>query len=110
MKLAVGVVLCFVAMLSLYKTSYADDAQKKKLIGNWQSLSDGDITEFFEDGTFIIRQMKMKISDPRRNISGKWVMLSDGRIKMEISVLGTPHVVMGRVTFEKDEMIMEGED
>lgn len=81
-----------------------------KLIGIWQEV-DGEqsIVEFFEDGSFSMRLEEGEIGS-LENLNGKWIILKDGRIKMDISMLGMTHSEVGKLDFADKEMIITTDD
>lgn len=53
-----------------------------QILGKWQEVSgDRGVMEFFQDGTFIGGAKK-------QNVQGKWIILNDGRLKLDVNVLG----------------------
>ena len=59
------------------------------LIGKWYGKDDDAIYEFFDDGTLtlIFEAAKWSGQEPPR---GKWVILKDGKLKIDASIYGTP--------------------
>lgn len=79
------------------------------ILGKWQNDDDGIITEFFEDGTMTIKNSSAKTlgSD---SVTGNWMILSDGRLKISFSVLGMTHTQTGVLKFPtKDTVIIQDE-
>lgn len=62
------------------------------IVGKWVEFNDyaltSDTIEFFEDQTCII-------NEEGSALSGKWILLQDGRVKIEFSLIGVPTVFIG---------------
>jgi len=79
---------------------------EQKLIGTWQLIGGNkDIFEFLKDGSFIVKSEKNEIGS-LESMKGKWQVLSDGRLKMDVSgKLGLTASQVVKLTFERKEMI-----
>ncbi|MBL3526386.1 MAG: c-type cytochrome [gamma proteobacterium endosymbiont of Lamellibrachia anaximandri] len=82
-----AIVGLFILFAFSYQLSYAEALPT----GKWMELSnDPDIIEFFEDGDFLSYSGK-------QTITGKWRLLSDGRIKINIDTPLAKLIVLGRI-------------
>ncbi len=91
------------------KWGYGTMSPECKVVGLWQS-KDGEkqLMEFFEDGSFRVKVKDGELGD-FQNLSGKWIVLRDGRLKLELSALGITQAVLGDLKFEGEEMILSDE-
>jgi hypothetical protein len=58
------------------------------IVGRWQSAETGSRLEFFDDG-------RVSINAEDTGATGSWVILKDGRLKIEVSALGTTNTMTG---------------
>ena len=94
-------------MLALF--TGCGESPQTKLLGKWQEIGkDQDVVEFFADGTFSLKpgQVALKNLPP---LTGKWVILPDGRIKVDVSMLGVTNSKVGKLEFVGEEMILTDE-
>jgi hypothetical protein len=63
---------------------------ESRLVGKWKEKGGTEVLEFFKDG-------RVSITDKGESITGSWTALDDGRIRIEVSVLGTTYVMMGTI-------------
>jgi hypothetical protein len=98
--------LAFLAAVVLLLISGCGKSPQEKLLGTWQEI-DGqqNIVEFFEDGSFRLRLKKGELGS-MESLNGKWLILKDGRIKIDVSVLGMAESQVAKLHFEGNEMIM----
>lgn len=91
------------------KLGFGTMSPECKVVGLWQS-KDGEkqLMEFFEDGSFRVKVKDGELGD-FQNLSGKWIVLRDGRLKLELSALGITQAVLGDLKFEGEEMILSDE-
>lgn len=64
---------------------------ENELVGKWLGVEEKDMTEFFDDGTFTS-------SVDKKQVAGKWKVLEDGKIKMDLSMMGVDMVFTGVIT------------
>ena len=87
--------------------------QASKVIGKWSEQDKGTtyIFEFFKDNTATFTTIKSSNSPfPNSSVSGKWVALDDGRIKVDITgAWGMTLVMFGRVDGNILVLTMEGD-
>ena len=73
-------------------------------IGKWRN-TDAEF-EFFEDGTLAYKELSGAMSGG--TFTGKWIKLSDGRLKVDLQLLGIPAPpLLGGI--ESGELILQGE-
>ncbi len=87
-----------ILMISVAIIMLGCSSPTSKIIGNWSDLESEDSIEFFKDNTFSLKSGVM-------NFSGKWVDLDDGRIKIELSIMGISQTWMGNL--ESKKLILE---
>ena len=77
-----------------------------RLVGTWQEI-DGEqnIIEFFSDGSFSLNLDKGDIGSMEK-LNGKWLVLEDGRLKLDISMFGTTQSIVGKLDFDGGEMVL----
>jgi len=62
----------------------ACSSPQNEVLGKWESADKEESVEFFEDKT-------LTMTDSRNDTAtGKWALLSDGRIKIDLTFLGMP--------------------
>lgn len=83
-SLAVGLV-CITAVLLGVTACRPTQSQ---LLGKWKEKAGTEVLEFFKDG-------RVSITDKRQSLAGSWTVLDDGRIKLEVSFLGTGQILTG---------------
>ena len=82
---------------------------KNPVLGQWKD-QDGNITEFFEDGTLAIKHPADQSFGPG-GMPGQWIILSDGRLKLDFSVRGVPLTRTLTTRFSgSDSMELQGDD
>lgn len=96
-RLAISI-LIIGALLAIL--SGCGQSPNKQILGKWSDGS-GSTMEFFEDGTVNI--FNPTSSFP--NSGGKWKILEDGRLKIDMSFLGISQSFVSNIKFEKGEMI-----
>jgi len=77
---------------------------EKKLLGKWVDKSEATV-EYFDDGTFLLRNPP----DPEE-LSGKWVILQDGRLKMDFTSMEETKTIVRNLKFDGNELISTGKD
>ena len=81
----------------------------QKILGKWQEVGGkGDTMEFFEDGTWRVQQVKpagLLIGGD----NGKWIILQDGRLKMDVVIGGTALTEVFTLQFDGDDMVITDE-
>lgn len=75
------------------------------VIGKWRNIKDSETIEFFEDGTLRLSSTNPKASIP--SLDGKWVILSDGRLKAEVTFLGSSVSRIGGLNASNDEITLK---
>jgi len=60
------------------------------LLGRWQGIGTTDRLEFFDDG-------RVSMADQRYSFTGTWVVLQDGRVKVEVGMLGVTQTFTGKI-------------
>jgi hypothetical protein len=89
------------------------DGPKDKIIGKWQSdYSANSFLDFFPDGTVTMQDTdKFNPITKTDTVSGTWMILEDGRLKMTFTVMGMSNTRAVKLTFpSKDKMQHEGDD
>ncbi len=82
----------------------AEDELATKMQGRWQDVNgEYGVLEFFADGSFAMEIRSFK--EPWDKLSGKWLVLEDGRVQMD-TIAVTTNTVMVDVTFEADELLI----
>jgi hypothetical protein len=61
---------------------------QSQLIGKWKEKGGTEVLEFFKDG-------RVSITDKGQSLAGSWTVLDDGRVKLEVSFLGTAQILTG---------------
>ena len=87
-------VFFFIALVSFQGLAYSSS----RIEGAWIQIPPKERAEFFKDGTSVHEAGKVRLS-------GKWISLGDGRIKLDIVFLGTPSTLFVRV--KDDEMTID---
>lgn len=72
------------------ETTFGFGSSTPQIVGQWSDEENQRVLEFFEDKAF-------SLQTKRGEISGKWTILSDGRIKMEAVALGSAKILLGTV-------------
>ena len=95
-----------ITLMVILLVSGCGKSPQEKLVGTWQEV-DGkqNVVEFFEDGSFSLPLNKGEIGS-MENLNGKWLIIKDGRIKIDISMLGITHSQVGKLDFDGKEMII----
>ncbi len=65
-------------------------SQKSNIVGKWQEIGNTETVEFFSDN-------RVTVADGGLPFTGDWSYLDDGRIKIEITMLGTTYSMTGRI-------------
>jgi len=73
--LRVAHAVCGVAILLLIA---CDSSTESKFLGRWLNADSGGVIEFFPEG-------RLTMGDKDRSVSGTWVALPDGRVRVEVS-------------------------
>lgn len=110
MRLRYGLLVAIVVVFGMYGCSKSPE---KMLVGRWIEIDkpNPSISEFFPDGTFVIQaQGQGDVLLGPSQVTGSWIMLEDGRLKMSIPVLiGEPRVMTPSIKFEEDRLVMAGD-
>jgi len=97
------VVIGVVTLLAGLTLPALSEAQSGKVLGAWLPHKDGklgsDKVEFFKDQTCSVEERGTRLAC-------RWVALDDGRIKVEVTALGTTMTLFGIV--KGDEMVLDG--
>lgn len=80
--------------ISCSKTKDKEKQSADSILGIWHTPS-GSRIEFFEDNT-------LTTSEGNERFSGKWILLSDGRYKIDISALGMTSTEVFKADFQAD--------
>jgi hypothetical protein len=99
MRLAISTTM----ILMLLLVSGCGKSLQQKLVGTWQD-HENNIVEFFEDGSLNINLSKPE-SNGIKELSGKWLILQDGRVKLEFSILGIISTQVYDIKVNGKEMI-----
>jgi hypothetical protein len=95
-------------LVSLFLVSCAKKPQEE-ILGKWKE-ADGLVTEFFQDGTMTLTNPKEEVLGSH-TITGNWIILGDGRLKLTFSMMGQTHIQVGELSFpNKDTMNIKDED
>jgi hypothetical protein len=72
---------------------------EEMLLGKWKntSASEGEVWEFFEDNSMTATFQKERSG--LKTISGGWIILKDGRLKVSFTVMGTTTTLVGNLHF-----------
>ena len=82
---------------------------QQKILGKWEELSqDRTVFEFFQDGTATLKT-KQK-TGRTEEASAKWLVLDDGRLKLDIVLLGTTVTSLFRLRFDGPGIILTDEN
>lgn len=75
----------------------------KKILGTWQETAgDKIVVEFLDDGTFSLKR-------GIQSMSGKWSILGDGRLKIEVSAFGMTQIQTAKIQFDGDQLLLTDE-
>jgi hypothetical protein len=74
MRTAVRIVLGFVLVVLIACAS----ATESRVLGKWTDSNTGAFIEFLKDG-------RLQFGDKESSVTGNWTVVSDGRVKIEIS-------------------------
>lgn len=74
-----GIVVLVLVLLTIATKVYA--AQESEYIGKWQEIGKTEVIEFLEDG-------RCSITEGQEMAGGNWAMLQDGRVKININMMG----------------------
>ena len=82
-------------------------AATSEILGKWKAQDrDGTIVEFFSDG-----RVSIQLSEGSdQSMTGSWVILDDGRLKIELSMFGQTVTQVGQLSFVNEEMIIVDSD
>lgn len=87
------------SLLGLLLSGCAKSSQEQ-ILGKWQPVGTNDSQiEFFPDGTLVNSSTKTTLQ-----ISGKWLILPDGRLKIELTMFGASVTKVLKVQFSGAEM------
>lgn len=71
----------------------------EKLVGKWENTEgEKEQTEFFDDGTLIVEVKGGLVS----SASGKWHILKDQRLKIELAIFGQTFTTLSKLSFKDD--------
>ena len=95
----------FLALFMMLFLVACGQKPQQKLLGRWEELSlEHTVFEFFQDGTVTL---KPKQKGGRvEEISAKWIVLEDGRLKLDIVMLGTAVTSVFKLRFEGPGMVL----
>ncbi len=81
---------------------------KDKLMGKWKADRDGNtFLEFFPDGT-MTQQDTAKVLNGSDTVSGTWMILEDGRLKITLSGMGMSNTFAAKISFpSKDTLVFD---
>src|SRR5258708_5622222 len=71
---------------------------KKDVLGKWKEHGKSETLEFFQDGKIAIAGSV--------SVTGTWLVLDDGRLKVEVGMLGMTQTLTG--TVGRDELTLIG--
>lgn len=84
------------------------DAPQDKIIGKWRasSASEGNVLEFYPDGTITFEEAVTGIS-----INGEYAFLNDQKIKIELSgILALAGASIYTISFSDNRMMLEAQN
>lgn len=82
-----------------------DSGPSNKILGSWKDSQGEGTFEFLDDGTLLVGLTK-----GGKKVSGKWSILKDGRLKIEMRTMwGASKVRVQEYKFEGDQLIFMGE-
>ena len=77
---------------------------QEKILGKWQEMSKAQgVFEFFSDGTLTMGSRGK--TGQMETMAGRWVILSDGRLKFDVVMLGTPVPFVMKLRFDGADMV-----
>ena len=86
----------YALLIALLMASCTQKPQEQ-ILGKWKD-DDGVITEFFEDGSMTMTNPNNKILGSA-TVTGNWIFLEDGRLKLSFSIMGMTNTTTGAVSF-----------
>jgi len=99
--------VCLPVLLAILFLVSCGQKPQEKIRGAWQDNEQG-VIEFFQDGTFTMKSKKAELGG-LKTLTGRWLILDDGRLKLDISMLGVTQTLVYKVRFDGGEMILTDE-
>ena len=110
---AIRLISLFVIIVGAALQLGACSSKQDDVLGKWQSADQKTKVEFFEDKTLTLSDKHGLGGD----VSGKWVLLTDGRTKVDFVFLGMPvppsmgtlkggKLALSGGIFEKQELVL----
>lgn len=96
-----------IVLLTTFVLVACGQKPQQKILGKWEELSqDHGVFEFFQDGTATLKQQK---NGKMQEAAAKWIVLDDGRLKLDITILGTTVTSLFKLKFDGPSMILTDE-
>jgi hypothetical protein len=95
-------VICII-VAACFSVALGCSSPSSRLIGKWADEKNEEVIEFFKDNTYIIPADKMPIS-------GKWTLLDDGRVKINIESFGVTQSFISKMDGDKFIFSMGGQN
>lgn len=89
--------LKYLALITALALTLGCEPPKSKVLGKW--VSGNDTIEFFSDGRLLSTE------GSGSSATGSWVILDDGRMKIEVSMLGLSTVILGSLA--DDQLLLD---
>ncbi len=81
-------------------TASCTKTPEELIVGNWQGPEGTGSIEFYQDGGVTVRIPEEKAPVPGiDSISGNWTILEDGKLKMDLSLMGESTTQIGTINF-----------
>lgn len=99
--------LMCVVLVSFWLVACSESPQEK-IVGKWQAAgaNDGNILEFYPDGTITFEEAITGIS-----VNGEYTFLNDEKVKIEMSgILALAGSTIYTISFADGQMMLEGQN
>lgn len=97
---SLSVLLSLVSLIAAVSVVSCSSTESR-LLGKWKEKGGTEVLEFFKDG-------RLSTTDKGMSYAGSWTTLDDGRINIEMSVLGTTYVATATMAGNTLKLEMAG--
>ena len=96
--------LLLFVLLTLLSVVACGQKPQEKILGRWQEVSsEKGVFEFFQDQTLTMTSKNK--AGKSQQMSGKWIVLDDGRLKFDLVMLGTSVPSVVKFRFDGSDMV-----
>lgn len=97
-------VICMLMLLG------CDQSPQERLVGVWKESLISRKMEFYSDGTFRMELLPEERKGRRDSAHGSWVILNDGRLKLDSKIRGNIISAVVVLQFEGNHMVLIDEN